>query len=187
MRETWIAGVVLAALLSRAPVLGDGPRARGHEYVGVKKCALCHSLPRKGAQYQKWATTKHALAWRVLGTEMTREMAREMGVEDPRKSDRCLRCHTTAHGVQKEQVSDGIRPESGVGCEMCHGPGGDYAAMDVMSNREEAIAHGLVIPEEKLCRGCHNKESPTFRPFDYDARRREIIHPDPTRAKTPRH
>ena len=181
MREVWIVGIVLAALASVSPVLGESARVKEHEYVGVKKCAMCHSDPRKGAQYQQWASTKHAMAWRVLGTERAVMKAAEVGeYRSPRSSNRCRPCNTTAYGVKKELLSDGVRLEDGIGCERCHGPGGDYEAMDVMTSREQSMANGMIIPGEKLCRQCHTSPK-----FDYKANIGAVNHPDPRRFNKP--
>ncbi|MBI4863909.1 MAG: cytochrome C554 [Candidatus Riflebacteria bacterium] len=178
MRFVWI------GLLGLAWALGGRPAsAQEREYVGVKKCTMCHNDPRKGAQFQKWSTSRHAQAWRVLGTEAAERIARPRGVQNPRKSDKCLRCHVTAYGVKASLVSEGIRSEDGVGCESCHGPGGDYAAMDVMADRRDALANGLVIPDEKVCKRCHNAEAHSPKPFVFGDRVREILHPDPTRPR----
>jgi len=181
MLGRWLVGIVLAALMNPSQVLGEGARVKEHEYVGVKKCAMCHSDPRKGGQYQQWANTKHAMAWRVLGTARAVQKAAEVGeYRNPRSTDRCRPCHITADKVKIELLSDGFRLEDGVGCERCHGPGGDYDGMDVMSSREESIANGLIIPDEKLCRQCHTSPK-----FNYKASLRQVNHPNPTRQKRP--
>ncbi|MBI4345212.1 MAG: hypothetical protein HY553_00045, partial [Elusimicrobia bacterium] len=30
-----------------------------HQYVGVKKCKICHTSEKGGAQYKKWLESKH--------------------------------------------------------------------------------------------------------------------------------
>ena len=42
---------------------------------------------------------------------------------------------------------------------------------------------GLVAPDEKLCTGCHNEESPTFEGFDYEKMLKKIAHPIPEEKK----
>jgi len=50
-----------------------------------------------------------------------------------------------------------------------------------------AIANGSIKGEtvgfntitEKTCIACHNSDSPTFKPFDFAARVKEIAHPAP--------
>ncbi len=48
-----------------------------------------------------------------------------------------------------------------------------------MKNKEKAIAKGLIIPDEKVCRKCHNKESPNFKGFDFKTYAAKIAHPIP--------
>ena len=69
--------------------------------------------------------------------------------------------------------------EEGVSCESCHGPGKDYMKKSVMQNKDEAVALGLIIPNEQTCVRCHNQESPTFKAFDFAQRWDEIKHPVP--------
>ena len=75
---------------------------------------------------------------------------------------------------------------AGVGCESCHGAGGDYLAEGLhdrsykgkQKEREAALkAKGyLAKPEEANCRSCHNERSPTFKPFDYEKRKHDGLH-----------
>jgi hypothetical protein len=73
--------------------------------------------------------------------------------------------------------------EDGVGCESCHGPGGDYYKKKVMkaiySGKQDGKALGLIEPDEKTCKKCHNEESPSYKPFDFKKRVKEIAHPVP--------
>ena len=51
----------------------------------------------------------------------------------------------------------------GVQCETCHGAGSGYKTNSTMKDQAKAIAKGLIIPNEKLC-----KESElAFRCSDY--------------------
>ncbi len=34
--------------------------------------------------------------------------------------------------------------------------------------REEVIAKGLVIPDEAVCRKCHNEKSPFYKEFNFE-------------------
>jgi hypothetical protein len=49
-----------------------------------------------------------------------------------------------------------------------------------MKNRKVALTKGLIVPDEELCKTCHNSESPTFKGFNYEEYLAEIAHPDPT-------
>ena len=38
-------------------------------------------------------------------------------------------------------------------------------------------------PDEKVCKGCHNEGSPSFKGFDFAAAKAKIAHPNPQAAK----
>jgi hypothetical protein len=158
--------------------------APSHKYVGVKKCAMCHKSKARGNQYGQWEGTKHAGAYAALATDAAKEAAKKAGIEgDPQKSPKCLKCHVTAYGVDESLLGSKYTMEDGVGCESCHGPGGDYVKLSVMKNKEKAIESGLIVPTEELCATCHSKESPTFKEFVFKDMYPKIAHPRPTKEK----
>ena len=108
-------------------------------FIGADKCRVCHKV-----EHTSWATTKHAKAIESLKPE-------------EQKKKECLECHTT--GAANELP--------GVQCEACHGPGSAYKTISVMKDKAKAIAAGLILPTEKVCVGCHNKKSPTFKGFNF--------------------
>ena len=153
--------------------------ALDHEFASVKKCALCHKKPEQGEQLRIWEESHHAKAFATLGTPEAKEAAAKLGIDDPQKSGKCLKCHSTAYGFTEEVVSTAIPVEEGVSCESCHGPGKDYMKKSVMEDIEQAKAAGLIIPDESTCVKCHNQESPTFKPFNFQERWDKIKHPIP--------
>ncbi len=179
-----------AALLSFGKCLGlmsfcvlltaQGASAQSeHEYVGAKKCSICHKTPKQGEQYPKWQESRHSKAFEVLGTAEAKAAGAKLGVTDPQKDGKCLKCHSTAYGHTTDRVAQAIPVEEGVSCESCHGPGKDYMKMSVMKDRAAAAAAGLKIPDEKTCLGCHNAENPFNKPFNYQERLEKIKHPIP--------
>ena len=102
---------------------------------------------------------------------------------DPQKADECLRCHVTAFGVKKELIDPTCTYEEGVGCEACHGPGSEYRKLAIMKDHDKAVAAGLIEQTEKLCIKCHNKESPTYKPFNFEEDVKKIAHPNPKKKK----
>ena len=150
-----------------------------HKYVGVDKCKTCHKLAKYGDQLGIWAKSKHAHAYETLAGEEALAVGKKMGIENPQKSEKCLTCHVTAFAVADSMKAATLTMAEGVGCESCHGPGADYMKMSVMKDREKAIAAGLLIPNEKTCLTCHNEKSPTYKPFDFAKREKEIAHPIP--------
>jgi len=109
-----------------------------HAYVGPEKCKMCHKV-----EYTSWSATKHAKAWDSLKPA-------------DQANAKCNGCHST-----------NLPTLTGVSCEACHGAGGDYWKMSVMKDQKLAVQNGLVIPDEKVCVKCHNKQSPTFKGFNY--------------------
>lgn len=185
--------LVLPVVIAAALVTGIGALTTGaeekpkHQYIGSEKCKLCHKTEAQGQQYVLWSQSEHAKAYTMLAGEEAKAVAKKLGIEDPQKSDKCLKCHVTAFGVAAELLGPKYTKEEGVGCEACHGAGGDYnkkATMEGITRGEIAAASvGLVIPSEKVCVGCHNQESPTFKAFKYDEMAKKIAHPLPAERK----
>ena len=170
----------LAAAFSASVALAGGDAAN---VVGVKLCGVCHKKDETGNQLQKWQDSPHAKAYEKLGTPEAKEAGKKAGVDDPQKSPKCLKCHSTAYWFSEKIATDKVKVEEGVTCESCHGPGKDYKAKSTMENRDKAIAAGLVYPATKSCTQCHNQESPTFKGFDEAKYAEKIAHPNPKAKK----
>jgi len=183
-RSVWVFALGTVLLLG---VLALGPAtqtfAAGHAYVGADKCKMCHNSAAKGAQYTKWQESAHSKAYATLASDEAKKIATAKGIADPQKADECLKCHVAGHGTDAAMLTDKYKVEDGVGCEACHGPGGDYWKMDVMKDQAKAMAAGLVLPTEETCKGCHNEGSPSFKGFDFAAAKAKIAHPNPQAAK----
>jgi hypothetical protein len=155
-----------------------------HNYVGAIKCKKCHKKEKRGNQYQKWLDGPHAKAYETLAKDTAKIVAKSAGIKGhPQKSDKCLKCHVTAFGVDKKYLDSTFSMEMGVQCEACHGPGSDYKKKKIMKDRDKAISLGLIISEEELCRNCHNEESPTYKEFDFEKFKEKIAHPLPDSLK----
>ena len=154
-------------------------------YIGSDKCAkMCHKGEKKGKQYEIWQKSKHAGAFTTLANEKSKEVATKMGIKgDPQKAPECLRCHVTAFDVKKELVDPTCTHAEGVGCEACHGPGSEYRKLNNMKSHDLAVAAGLWEPNEAVCVKCHNKESPTYKPFTFEEAVKKDSHPIPGKAK----
>jgi len=173
-KRLFIIAVVVAAFAGLA--FAEGP----HKYIGVKKCSMCHRAEAKGNQHGQWLATKHARAYEALATPQAKETAQKAGVAgDPQQAPECLRCHVTAFGLDEGMLGPGFKKEDGIQCEACHGAGGDYWKMSVMKDKQQAIAAGMIMPDEKVCKSCHNEESPNFAGFDFEESYKEISHPRP--------
>src|SRR5438552_2830469 len=116
--------------------------ARAGDWVGSAACGACHA-----AEFAAWQATAHARAADHLGAQ-------------PRA--RCLGCHGTG------DAPAGKTAALEVGCESCHGAGGDYATDDVMRDPALARALGLrdVSSRDTVCTSCHRTTGTRLAPPD---------------------
>ena len=159
--------------------------------VGAKSCGICHKKDDTGNQLAKWQEGPHAKAIETLGTPKAKEAAAKVGVSDPQTSGKCLKCHSTAYNWTEQVQTQKVKPEEGVSCESCHGPGKKYMMKETMKSREKSIAAGMIYPATKSCPECHNEKSPTYNPeryttkdgkkvgFDAEQAWEKIKHPNP--------
>jgi peroxiredoxin len=122
----------------RAKLLADrrAPRANvlasNAAYVGSAVCQSCHA-----DEHARWSEQPHARAFATLEAK-------------GKASDgECLRCHTT--GLDKPggyRAGGGPQPAlAGVGCESCHGPGGEHV-------RDGAQRKGTILRLSDKCGSC---------------------------------
>jgi hypothetical protein len=171
-------GLSLAAavLMSVTSVAAERDAAN---YAGVKACGICHKKDDSGNQLGVWEKSPHAKAFQTLGTDKAKEAGKKAGVDDPQKSGKCLKCHSTAYNFTESVANEKVKVEDGVTCESCHGPGKKYMAKSTMEDREKAIAAGLIHPATQSCKLCHNEQSPTWTSFNEEEMVKKIAHPDP--------
>lgn len=188
-----VAGVVLAVGF----VAGSAGAADRDAslYVGTKSCAMCHKKAATGDQYGKWQASPHAKAFETLGSAESKAAGAKVGVDDPQKSGKCLKCHATAYNFTETVQTDKIAAEEGVTCESCHGPGKNYKAKAVMEDHAKCIENGMIVPAMKSCELCHNDKSPSWKAdryttkdgkkvgFDPEQAYEKIKHPDPAVKK----
>jgi hypothetical protein len=146
--------------------MGGLSYSQGYKYIGAPKCKMCHNKPNKGEQYNKWFAGPHANSLKSLSAEEA-------------KDPKCLKCHSTAASIEAK-LKGGINIKEGVSCEACHGPGSMYKSPALMKNRKASMSKGLIVPDEELCKKCHNEESPSFKGFNYEEYLAKIAHPNPT-------
>ena len=140
--------------------------AQDAKYIGAAKCKMCHNKADKGGQFAEWSAGPHAKAMASLkGAEL--------------KDPKCLKCHSTAASVDQGLVAS-ITVAEGVSCETCHGPGSLYKTASIMKDQKMAMAKGLILPTEKVCKKCHNEESPHYKGFNFKEYSAKIAHDDPT-------
>ncbi|MCB0834094.1 MAG: cytochrome C554, partial [Bacteroidetes bacterium] len=90
-------------------------------------------------------------------------------------------------GLDAKFHGDKYKKEDGVGCESCHGAGGDYWTKEVMQavtdGTTDGASVGLIKPDEKVCKTCHNEESPTAKEFNFAEMYPKIAHERPKDGK----
>lgn len=176
--------VLDGALFARAQTAPDSsaapPAPSAPSYVGVKRCRLCHSLEKGGAQFTKWQESPHAKAFETLADPKALAIAKEKGIADPQKADECLSCHVTGHGEPAERFKESFVAADGVGCESCHGAGSAYIKRSVMlgirDGTMKAEEYGLVLPTERTCAKCHNEKATGGKFVDWKTDSTKIAH-----------
>lgn len=123
-------------------------------FIGSEKCKMCHKT-----EFESWAASKHAKAFETLKPE-------------DRAKPECLKCHAVG----------GNAAMPGVGCESCHGAGSEYKAMNVMKDKAAAAKAGLLVPDEKSCRSCHEGAPHKQAPFDYEKAKATGLHAKKAKA-----
>ncbi|MHC4330970.1 MAG: YncE family protein, partial [Planctomycetota bacterium] len=145
----------------RLPDLADA-RKDTHKYIGTMTCAACHKGPASGYQFSKWRMSAHARAYAVLASDQAYQIAKEQGLnDDPQNNPECLKCHTTAYHRPAQGTMEFHSLYEGVGCEACHGAGGNYYPEAIMTRQ--------------TCLRCH--ENAHDKPFDFDQAIKKIAHP----------
>jgi hypothetical protein len=139
----------------------ENPNAK---FVGVSKCGSsgCHGSPKLGNQTAKWEDSGHGKATTDLDTKKAKEYAAKLKIADPMKSDLCMSCHVTAHGVPEERLMETFTGDQGVECEMCHGAGSLYLEAHKKKDRnlDDLVAKGMrrLKTEKEIkdnCMQCH--------------------------------
>jgi len=125
------------------------------------KCLVCHVTG-----YGRYGVAKIVDNGGIMKIVDKGEIAKISGKDEPPKGEK-------------------YSMEEGVTCEACHGPAGDYITSHIKKdNKKQAIADGLIMPTEELskelCVKCHNKESPTYKPFEYKKAIKLVEHHKPT-------
>ncbi|MFQ5602416.1 MAG: cytochrome c family protein [bacterium] len=160
-----------------------GAEKAAYTYGGVKTCKACHLAAKSGAQFKLWQKTRHANAYETLKTPKAKEAAKKAGVEDPSTSEKCVKCHVTGYSADAELKGKKYTLEEGVSCEACHGAGSGYKSRKIMkgiyAGTMKGEDYGLITPDEKVCKTCHNEESPFYKEFKFEEMAAKIAHPVP--------
>jgi len=195
-----IAGGLAAAMVVAAfgyLAAGEGGAAQDGKYVGAGKCKNCHRSSKAGGQFGSWQKSKHAKAFETLASDEAKKVAKEKGIDDPQKSEKCLKCHQTAYGEPADRMTKKFDAKAGVQCESCHGTGEKHAKERLAAaGGEEEDAGDAEKPLVKLpageiaagtldaCLKCHNSESPTFKAMCVTEAFKEVMHLDPRKKRS---
>ena len=157
-------------------VPGEGRQAQEvvHEYVGSKKCRMCH-----GQWHKSWQKSVKGQSFQILKPGARAEHKRKVGLDPKRdytSEAACLACHTVGFGQpggyrialpNDEKAKRFAAAREGVGCEACHGPGGGFTQVmgDIYLNerpyeQQELRRAGLRSIEPQLCLDCHDSKAP---------------------------
>lgn len=169
-----------------------GPQGR-NRYIGADRCRNCHRSEESGDQHGVWEKQRHSHAFETLASDTAKKYAQERGIADPQKAEECMKCHDTAFGKPSRELHRSFKPELGVQCESCHGPGENHQkARLAAAAAEETPSKFTVIPDgemitkidEKTCLQCHNDQSPGFKPFCFYKSSAVIRHLNPLKPRT---
>lgn len=118
------------------------------DFVGSDACVGCHA-----SEHEIWSKHAHAQSGKTL-------IDSKQG-----SNDSCLDCHTTGYGKPGgfpigEQLPS-HQDLAVVGCESCHGPGGDHIKMDsskraTILSLEDKCDSCVIL---QICGGCHDNEN----------------------------
>ncbi len=131
--------------------------APGHKLLGPGNCASCHTK-----QNDWWSGDKHNQSASPFWDEKPKnvKIAGNYGIstKDMQNGQNiCMDCHgTVVTGKESKPTSDGV------GCENCHGPGGDFIKTHNAGGKFQAVAftQGMrdltnLDTRAKLCTDCH--------------------------------
>ncbi len=173
-----VAMVLVGAEPDRAPKktrsLGNEPAREVYEYVGSKRCRMCHSQ-----WYKSWEQSVKGHSFEALKPGVSKELKLKVSLDadkDYTTAARCLVCHTVGYGqpggyqIPEAGDSEAARlaaTREGVGCESCHGPGGGFTQVmaDIYKkerpyDQQEVRRAGLRRLGPELCTGCHDPKAP---------------------------
>jgi hypothetical protein len=138
------------------------PTAARH--VGSDACRSCHAK-----EYESWAAGPHA---RALATLETKHKAGDAN---------CLKCHTTGFGreggLQPGAPASAHPDLARVGCESCHGPGGEHVTAPTKKAAIVSLGDkcdSCVILQ--ICGSCHDDVNDPGFEFEVKAKIDKIRH-----------
>jgi tetratricopeptide (TPR) repeat protein len=155
-QQTEVAGQILRAVAEYA--LGSGHRGLtfvGHDEGGqARRFRLSHYGPGSEAGWD--ITFSHSRqpseAAQYLGQALTEDSLR-----------RCFLCHVTEPRAVQDDVGP-LASDRGIGCEKCHGPGGNHELAVKAGFPDLAIASAGIASGSRVVRLCAQCHTPDDRP-----------------------
>lgn len=159
---------LLAVSAAALTLTFGGPAAAAGKYEGIKGCGGCHK-----SQKESWQQTAHAKAFESLKPKIKapeKKKAKLDPEKDYTQDKDCIGCHTIGFGEAggfKPGMSEAEAANvTGVGCEECHGAGGNYRkehrkAADAFKKtqkptpRQKLVSAGERFDYDQACATCH--------------------------------
>jgi hypothetical protein len=171
-----LAASLIAVVAAATPLLAEDlptvPHYGSAVHLGVASCAAstCHggAVPAEGGvvlqnENTTWQTLdKHSQAYAVLSNDLSKRIARNLGLKDAQSAKVCLDCH--ADNVPQERRGPQFQLTDGVGCESCHGGAQNWIQVHAINDNQNShrrnVAAGLYPTDDpqsraKVCLSCH--------------------------------
>src|SRR5947207_6640394 len=161
---------IAAAALLLISIAAQARQNSSALYTGAGSCSSsnCHGSvwPKTGGnvnqnEYTVWSTKdRHSKANSVLLEPRSKQIARNLKIDQPEMAAACLDCHST--NVPAGQRAGSFDLSDGVGCESCHGPSSAWLAPHTSRDwtHEQSLRLGMADTKDirkraELCLSCH--------------------------------
>lgn len=156
--------LLLVVFLAAQSTLAQVKDPSAH-FLGMASCQSsgCHGGGTGKDQALIWLKRDvHTRAHAILGTARSLRIADSLGIADPLKETQCTVCHSPLHSVPPGRLAQGVKPDTGVSCETCHGAAEPWLRFHTRSDvtHEQRIAAGMrevkdLVGRAGVCVACH--------------------------------
>jgi hypothetical protein len=164
-RLSLVLSLLALTALPRGASAVNEPRLHGHDFTGVQSCQTsgCHGGGVGKNQTLIWEKKDaHAKAAAILSVARSKTMASALGIADPARDAKCTTCHSPLESVAPSRLAEGVKVESGVSCEACHGPAEPWLRFHTRKDitRDQRLASGMremkdLYHRANTCVACH--------------------------------